>query len=157
MSVNAIADMLDDTLWGREFDRDEVEVISHYLFIHSYKKDEFIFREHDRQDYMAFITSGLVHIVKEREGERPKVISTLKARTHFGEMALIDNEPRSATAMAGQDVSLLVLTADNFEAVLREHPLLGIKILKKVARIISRRLRMTTGMLVSDSSLDYLC
>jgi CRP-like cAMP-binding protein len=63
-------------------------------------------------------------------------------------MALIDDEPRSATARVTQPAQLLVLTKDRFERIGTEHPRLALLFTFTVARLLSKRLRLASGMLV---------
>jgi CRP-like cAMP-binding protein len=143
-----IADMFDETRWGQDFTRQEVEAIAKFLSLHHFKDGESIFRQGDREAYMAFIVSGKVDITKESSDQLEKIVVTLSPRTHFGEMSFIDQEPRSASAVARGEVTLLMLSPDNFERILEQHPQIGIKMLRNIAKMISQRLRMTTGKLV---------
>ncbi len=143
-----LCDLFDQTKWGIYFDHEELATISKYLSMHNYPADRYIFNQGDRQDYMAFIISGKVDILKESSDKLEKVVVTLAAGTHFGEMAFIDDEPRSASAIAREETELLVLSRTNFQKITEHHPQIAIKILKETARMISRRLRMTTGQLV---------
>lgn len=147
-SVKEIANLLDETLWGECFSRTEIEIIAKYMSIQYFETNEDIFRQGERDKYMAFIVEGKVDIIKESADSLEKIVVTLSARTHFGEMSFIDDEPRSATAIAKEDTTLLVLGRDNFEAMIEAHPKIGIEMLRKIAKIISQRLRMTTGKLV---------
>ncbi len=147
-SLTEISNMFDETKWGRDFDRSEVEVIAKYLSLHHYVKGEEIFRQGDKERYMAFIVSGRIDIIKESHDCLEKIVVTLSPRTHFGEMAFIDEEPRSASAVARDEVTLLVLSRESFEHIAATYPAVGIKMLKNIARMISQRLRMTTGKLV---------
>lgn len=143
-----MADLFDMTKWGEEFTRSEVEVIAGHLSLVTFADGECIFREGDRENSMAFIVSGQVDIAKESGDETEAAIVTLHPRTHLGEMAFVDGEPRSATARARGDVTLLVLTKEHFQAILRDDPGIGVKMLMKIAKLLSRRLRQTTGKLV---------
>lgn len=147
-TIQEISNMFDETKWGRDFDRSEVEIISKYLSLHHYTKGEDVFRQGDKERYMAFIISGRVDIIKESHDRLERIVVTLSPRTHFGEMAFIDEEPRSASAVARDEVTLLVLSRESFEHIASNYPQVGIKILKNIARMISQRLRMTTGKLV---------
>lgn len=151
-NVKEIANMLDDTTWGECFTRDEVEFVAKYMSVQFYEAGEIIFRQGDHQNYMAFIVDGEVDIVKESADSLEKIVVTLSRRTHFGEMSFVDDEPRSATALARTDVTLLVMSSINFENMIDDHPKLGIKILRNIAKLISKRLRMTTGKLVYTRS-----
>lgn len=147
-----LADLLDDTKWGREFARDEVEIIARYMSVQQFKPGEYIFKQGERQNFMAFIVDGKVDIVKESADELEMIVVTLLPSTYFGEMSFVDEEPRSASAVARIESTLLFLSNDNFDRITNEHPGLAIKILKNIAKLISQRLRMTTGKLVYTRS-----
>ncbi len=143
-----VPDMFDQTKWGEDFSREEIERISKHMTVQDYAKGEYVFRENDARNYLAFIIKGRVDIVKEGPDELEQAVITLKAGTHFGEMAFVDGRPRSASAMARDDVTLLTLSPANFERILAESPDVGVKMLKKIATLLSRRLRLTTGRLI---------
>ena len=69
----------------------------------------------------------------------------------IGEMSVVDNFPRSATAKARTETSFLTLTQKNFDEILKNHPEIGIKILKGISRLLSLNLRKTSSRLA-----DYL-
>lgn len=148
MKSATLADLFDGTKWGEDFSRDEVETIAGHLRLANFADRECIFREGDKQDFMAFIVSGQVDIIKESQESGETVVITLHPRTHLGEMAFVDGEPRSATARARGEVALLVLSKEHFHAILEDHPGIGVKMLMKIASLLSRRLRQTTGRLV---------
>jgi len=143
-----LADLLDETKWGREFHRDEIEVISRYMNLHSFKQGDYIFKQGDKQDFMAFIIEGKIDIIKESADTLEMIVVTLLPSTYFGEMSFVDEEPRSASAVAREESLLLFLSNENFDRITRDHPQLALKILKNIAKLISQRLRMTTGKLV---------
>lgn len=73
-------------------------------FSRTYSKSEVVFNENTQGNEMYIIYSGKVKIYKEREpGKRPMLLATLRAGEFFGEMALVDLSPRSATAIAAED------------------------------------------------------
>jgi CRP/FNR family transcriptional regulator, cyclic AMP receptor protein len=142
-----IVDMLEWTSWGKEFCGEDLDTISRYMTIQTYEKGQLIVEQGEISRHMAFIVEGRVDIVKQSSDTLEKVVVTLKAGTHFGEMAFIDSQPRSASVFANSEVTLLCLSTDNFERILEEHPQIGIIMLKLIARLLSQRLRMTTGKL----------
>ena len=100
---------------------------------------------------MCIIVEGKVDIVKEDGRLKRKLIASVSAGKAFGEMSLIEGDMRSAAAMASEDSTLLVLTKENFELLLNDNCVLGTKLLLKISKLMSQRLRMTSGILV-----DYL-
>lgn len=146
--IRKMADMLDETKWGQDFTRDEVERLAGYMRVKHFLRGEQIFEQGERESYMAFIVKGTIEVLKESADTLETIVVTLHPRTHFGEMSFVDEEPRSATAVAKDDVTLLVLPKERFDAIIREDKDMAIKMLMKIAKTISRRLRTTTGKLV---------
>ena len=96
---------------------------------------------------MGLIVEGLAEVRKKNcENEAVKVAAEGVGRL-LGEMALVDGEPRSATARFVKAGLILLLTKENFERILKEHPHLGVSILLRICRLLSQRLRRTTGIL----------
>ena len=79
-----------------------------------YNRDQVIFREHENGDVAYIIANGQVQIIKESDNG-PKVLGVLEKGAMFGEMALIDNKPRMASAKAiNGPVELLIVSKANF-------------------------------------------
>ena len=82
-----------------------------------------------------------------------KELATLKEGDFFGELALLDESPRSAFAVAKTDCSLIGFFRPDLFELIKKNPNAGIKILLKLAEIIGERLRMTNkqvGQLKAD-------
>lgn len=93
-----------------------------------------IFREGERADELFVIKSGYVRI---QIGNR--MVAELTADDIFGEMALIDSEPRSATAVAITDVELVPITEKQFLFLVGQTPHFALKVM----RTLAQRLRVT--------------
>lgn len=93
---------------------------------------------------LYIITAGRVGISIDPDPSRQVFISELKAGDSLGEMALIDNEPRSATAHVLEDTQALALDNEKFQGLLLSYPELGIGML----RALSQRLRALSHNLV---------
>lgn len=91
------------------------------------------------------IISGSVDVLLESEDGRQFIIARLGPGDHFGEMALLDAEPRSATVMATADTELLVMRRDEFLAELLRHPRTMLRMLVS----LSRRLRRADAQVAS--------
>jgi len=63
-------------------------------------------------------------------------------------MSALDGQPYSATAIAAESSVLILLTRDKLHRITEEYPRLGVKLLWKLTRLLSQRLRQTTGKLV---------
>ena len=96
---------------------------------------EILFEEGDKGEVMYLIREGKIKITKGK-GEDEKVLAVLKEGDFFGEMAIIESAPRSASAIAATNVSLLVIDKETFRSKIRENPLI-----EYVLETLSRRLR----------------
>ncbi len=102
-----------------------------------YPKNSVILFEDDPGDALYIVSSGQVKVVLIGEDGREVILSVLADGDFFGEMALIDDEPRSAHVIAMRDSQLLVLRRDDFQAQLEAHPKIALKLL----RVLVQRLR----------------
>jgi CRP/FNR family cyclic AMP-dependent transcriptional regulator len=91
---------------------------------------------------LYIITAGRIGISVDPDPTRQVFISELKAGDSLGEMALIDNELRSATAHVLEDTEALALDNEKFQGLLQSYPELSIGML----RALSRRLRALSHM-----------
>lgn len=101
-----------------------------------FKAGEFIFRENDPGDVMFIIEKGQVEIVKTIGGEDRR-LTLFEPGDFFGEMSILEDLPRGASARAVTDCKLLQIDHSTFDQMLRENPEIGIRMM----RSLSRRLR----------------
>jgi CRP/FNR family transcriptional regulator, cyclic AMP receptor protein len=99
------------------------------------KEGTLIFQEGDKADGLFVIKSGHVGI---RLGNR--TLAELSTNSIFGEMALIDDAPRSATAVAVTDVELVPISEKQFLFLVSQTPYFALKVM----RVLARRLRVTS-------------
>ncbi|MDR0527195.1 MAG: cyclic nucleotide-binding domain-containing protein [Spirochaetaceae bacterium] len=100
-----------------------------------YNDGEIIFAEFERGDKFYLIQSGSVEIIKTF-GEASKTIDILKPGETFGEMALLEDSPRSATAIALGETKLTAFGRDGFEQLVLTNPQLAFRLLKMFVRRI---------------------
>ncbi|MGE0545456.1 MAG: Crp/Fnr family transcriptional regulator [Kofleriaceae bacterium] len=91
-----------------------------------------LFHEGDPGDFMYVIQDGEVEI-RRSVGETERVLAVLQPGEFFGEMAILNNRPRSATAVVKSDARLLVIAGKTFEAMLRARPEIALRIIKALA------------------------
>lgn len=104
---------------------------------------EFIFREDDAGTEMYVILEGRVRISKEIPGIGEEALAILEPGSYFGEMALIDETPRSADARAHSPVKMWVITKDALEELMFVDKDLAYELLWTFVRTLSSRLRET--------------
>lgn len=146
-----LCEMIEGAQMFSDFTRSEILTISAYARAYEVAPGNAIFREGEKGQFMCLIVDGKVDVLKESDNHEKKAIATIRPGKTMGEMSILDELPHSATAISKEKVTLVMITRMNFEKLTEEHPVLGVKILKKIARLMSLRLRQTTGIL-----LDYL-
>jgi len=106
-------------------------------FARDYDAGAVLFREGDPGDFMYVIQSGEVEI-RRTVGEAERVLALLPAGEFFGEMALINARPRSATAVVRRPSRLLVIEPRTFEAMLRGKTEIAVRMIKTLAARLER-------------------
>lgn len=94
-----------------------------------FERNQILFYEGDLGGSLYIIVSGTVKIVIMSDDGREHILGLLHAGDFFGEISLIDGEPRSATAIALDKVSVVMLSRDDFVRLLRENPEMPLKIM----------------------------
>lgn len=107
-----------------------------------FKDGEFIFNEGDLGMEMFIIHEGRIEILKQIQGERSQ-LAVLEKGDFFGEMSILEDLPRTASARALGDVKLLLINGATFDQMLRSNPEIAVRMMRK----LSRRLRETDRML----------
>jgi CRP/FNR family transcriptional regulator/CRP/FNR family cyclic AMP-dependent transcriptional regulator len=115
-----------------------------------YPKDAVIFFESDPGDAMFMIIGGRVKVTILSDDGREIILSILGDRDFFGEMALLDNEPRSATAIAVQETEVAVIHQKDFLSIVEKRPRVAINLLSA----LSDRLRKANHQIGSLALLD---
>jgi CRP-like cAMP-binding protein len=105
-----------------------------------YKEKEVLFKEGDPGVGMYIIEKGRVNIVL---GTEEKLLASLSNGEFFGEIALLSEIPRTATAVAVMESSILGLFQSDLFGLLETNPGMGNKILLKLAQMIADRLRFS--------------
>ena len=110
-------------------------------FAKIFPKGSVIFSEFEPGDCFYLIQSGRVQLIKIVNGFE-KNLDILQPSEIFGEMAILENSPRSATAIAYDDVKALEFNKANFEVLMMGNPAIAMKLLKTfVKRIFAQKRR----------------
>ncbi len=141
------AELLEATQWANEFAFNEIERFAEYLQSRTVKRGMIVFREGDKDATLFIVAAGKVGVFKSGAKNQDHPIATIGLGHTLGEMALIDGQPRSAGAVAVEDLTMLVLTRAELDRLANDHPRLAVKVLLKVGRLLSQRLRQTTSNL----------
>jgi len=128
--------------------RDRREIIS-LFHVRNYAKNEIIFEAGTPGMGMYIIVEGKVKI-EGPEGESKILLAELHQSDFFGEMSLIDETTRSATATALEPTQAIVIFRTNLKDLMNRKPKLGLILLRRLASIIGLRLREANRLLAES-------
>jgi CRP-like cAMP-binding protein len=115
-----------------------------------YPKDTVVFFENEEGDFFFTILEGRIKVTILGDDGREVILSVLGPGDFFGEMALLDNEPLSATAIAVEESELLSLHRNDFQSVLNDNK----SITSALIRVLSARLRRANHQISTLALLD---
>lgn len=110
----------------------------------NFNEGQKVFAEGHIGDSLFVIKSGSVRVLKKGYGNENEEVASLSYGQHFGEMALIDDETRSATVEAAEYTNLIQINRGDLESLLVQDTPLAHKVYKALAKYLCRRLRHTT-------------
>jgi CRP-like cAMP-binding protein len=113
----------------------------------SFRPGEVVFHEGDQSDTCYVVRSGHVRVVREHTDGRSLTLATMGPGDIFGELAIFDEERRSATVESLEETEVVAILAGDMRRMLREHPDIAVKLLAA----LSRRLRETNERLSRQS------
>lgn len=108
-----------------------------------YKTDETVFYEGEPGVGMYIVQEGCIAIFKENKDTGNQKLAELKRGEFFGDLALLDESPRSATAVATEESKVLGLFRPDLLGLIDRKPRLGNKLLFELAYLIGERLKHT--------------
>ena len=116
----------------------------------TYPKNSVIVFEDDPGDALYVVVSGQVKVVLTAEDGREVILSVRDHGDFFGEMSLIDDEPRSAHVIAMEDAKLLVLRRDDFQKCLAEIPQIAVGLLRAMCTRLRQADDKIGGLVLLD-------
>ena len=126
----------------------ERELVGRTLERRVYRRGDVVIKEGDADRSLFMISKGTASVKVALAGQtREKRVASFSPGAVFGEVALLDEEPRSATVTADEELVCYVLDDTCFRALTREHPSIAIKLLTNLSRELSRRLRKANAMI----------
>ena len=118
----------------------ELEALSASTVIRSYPKNTVIINENDHADSLYIIESGRVKVYCSDKNGKEFIMNTLIAEDYFGELALLDDDKRSASVRTMEKSSFCIIYKEDFNKVLEQHP----NIARTLIRNLTRRVRKLT-------------
>lgn len=125
-------------------------VIDYTKFNRSYKDNEMIFCEHEPGKELFILQGGKVKISKI-VNQNEVMLAVLQTGDIFGEMAILDNKPRSASAIASGEVDLIAINKANFEGMVKAQPQLATRLITLLSERIWTAYKQLANLLLKDS------
>ncbi len=130
--------------------REDLDVINQSLVTRTYPKSTIIVNEGDDSDSLYIINNGRVKVFLSDDQGKEVVINTQDAGEYFGELALIDNSPRSASVMTLEKTTLSILSKKEFENIMLRQPTIALNLIRN----LTGRVRHLTENVKSLALLD---
>src|SRR5881398_2666306 len=131
----------------------QLKTVSDIMFKRTYDIDESIFEEGQPGAALFLILDGKVAIEIRREGSTTR-LAVLERGAFFGEMALLDDSPRSANARALERTRTLALYRNDLNGLMHRHARTACQIYRSLAAMIGDRLRSTKELVQMKISAD---
>jgi CRP/FNR family transcriptional regulator len=126
---------------------EDLEQVAHVTVPRRFGAGEVVFREGDRSDTCYVVRSGRARAVREHTDGRVITLATFATGDIFGELAMFEDERRSATVEAVDDIEVIAILGGDMRRLLRAHPELSVKLLAA----LGRRLREANERLARQS------
>ena len=118
---------------------EQIGVLTSHLEEQHFLPGEVIILEGDFSQELYILVSGQVRIAKEYGGAQERTLALLKSGDFFGEMAIFESAPRSATAVAEEEAELLVLSPEKFTQTIYQKPDMAFEIFRELSARLRRR------------------
>lgn len=118
---------------------EQLRVLSTHLEEQHFLRGEVIFEEGDFSQDLYIVVNGKIGIILGYGTANERVINSLGEGAFFGEMAIFEGAPRSATAVAEQEAELLVLGPDKFKQTIYQKPDMAFEIFRELSGRLRRR------------------
>ncbi|MBI4636374.1 MAG: cyclic nucleotide-binding domain-containing protein [Candidatus Rokubacteria bacterium] len=131
----------------KEIPQPDLEVLVRRLRERTLKRGQVLFREGDPGDEMFLVRRGTILVSTAVQARVDQVIARIEPGDVFGEMTLLDGEPRSATVQAETDAHLLVLDRENLDRLIELSPRTAAAFFRALAQVFILRLRRNTNLI----------
>lgn len=148
--MSANAELLQKVSLFHDVDPEELDRIASLLVPREVAKDAHIVTQDEPGDSMFIIARGRVKVVLFGDNGREVILTILKSGEFFGEMSLLDDQPRSANVIAQEDATVLVLKRADFAEHILKSPKTAINVMAELCR----RLRRADEIIGNLATLD---
>lgn len=139
----------------KDLTEDEIALIASQAEVRNLKKGELLFEENIPRTHLYMIAEGEIELYKKTHFNKEKTLTIFGKYDFLGEGALMDDYPHSTSARAARDSKIIQLHREKINELMQSQAQLVVKILSRVARVISRRMRQTTNQ-VAGVAAQYI-
>ncbi len=126
----------------RLLDKDEINKIAELFQLVNYPAGSVCVKEGESINYIGIIASGRMKFERHnRITGKPTLLAILEKGSHVGDFSMLQERESLGQVRAVEDTDLLILSHDELDAFMQEHPYIGIKILKGISTVLSIRLK----------------
>ena len=130
-------DMLKNVALFAALDEKALQAIAQHAVNRTYPKNSVVINEGDNSDSLYIILSGKVKVYLSDENGKEIIIGIQQPGDYFGELALIDEEPRAASIMTLEKSSFSVISKSSFHQYLLSHPDAALMLLRDLVQRLS--------------------
>ncbi|MCU7495804.1 MAG: cyclic nucleotide-binding domain-containing protein [Ignavibacteria bacterium] len=138
---NEILELLKSTPPFRSFTAKDVDLLMPIMHNRIYAANEYIFFQDDPGTAFYFIQEGEVSLEMSFKEEKKLQLGHYKKGDFFGELAMLENERRFASAIAVKDSKLIVIFKPDLDEYIDKYPKKGVKVLRGISQIFAHRFR----------------
>lgn len=138
--------LLEAPMFG-DLDAAQLSEIVHIMQVQCVRDGHVVFREGDPGDAWYVIYDGTLEVHKSEDFLPDRKVATLGPRACFGEMAILDHSPRSASVVARGDATVFRFPRKEFEHLLQQDNLAAYKLIYEMAKVLSARSRKVAQQL----------
>jgi CRP-like cAMP-binding protein len=142
----------------KNFSDNILSKLSQYVFEKDYEENEIIFKEGDPGDSLCIVEQGEVAIRRlvDKNQTKRKTLAIIEKGDFFGEMAIFEGKPRSASAVASLKTKILFIKKEDFWNLLKEEPGTAVTNLLAINRAMSERLRVANQNFITTFEVGQI-
>jgi len=126
--------MLEDVAIFSGLNPTELELLEHHMVTRSFKKNTIIINEGDEASTFFIIITGAIKVFLSNEEGKEIIINAQGPGDHFGELALLDGAPRSASVITTEKSTIGVISKEDFHNVLSRNTDLALNLIRELTR-----------------------
>ena len=132
---------------------EQIRVLTSHLEEQYFLPGEVIIYEGEFSQELYILMSGRVRIAKDYGGPHERTLAVLTQGDFFGDMAIFESAPRSATAVAEEESELLALSPEKFKQTIYQKPEMVFEIFRELSARLRRREECAAGVRLQEGSL----